>query len=100
MSSDESDNWFSERVCPVEEDGADTLLPSRRLAFSSATANACTLSKRFSASLARAFITTCSTACEIDGTRACSDGGGSEMCFMAMSKDEWPVNGGLPHNHS
>src|SRR5947209_10098393 len=100
VSSDDSDNWFSESVCPVEEDGADALLSSRRLTFSSATAKACTLSKRCPASLAMAFITTCSTAGGIDGTMARRNGGGSEMCFMAMSKDEWPLNGGVPHNHS
>ena len=58
------------------------------LACSRAVANASTLMKRFSGSLARAMSNTCSTSLETFGTLSRRGGRGASICWVATSKKD------------
>src|SRR5215471_7973380 len=68
-------------------------------ASSRAWAKACACSKRDCGSLARALSTTCSSADEIVGILVCKSGGGTDRCWLAISRID-PEKGGSPLSHS
>src|SRR3989440_8747400 len=103
-------SWFERAIVSAGEDGAaeGAGIPSTMTtgdagscwkASSRAAANALTSSKRCLGSLARAFTTTSSIAGESVDIFSRNDGGGTSVCFTAISAKA-PWNGRVPHSHS
>src|ERR1019366_1419772 len=80
---------------PYAEDGHCSIWQ----AFRSACAKICTLAKRWPGSLERAVSTTLSICGEMLGTFSRREGGSTNMCWLATSKNV-PWKGQLPVSHS
>src|ERR1700736_2337808 len=103
-------SWFERAIVSAGEDGAaeGAGIPSTMTtgdagsfwkASSRAAANALTSTKRCFGSLARAFMTISSIAGESVGILSSNEGGGTSVCFTAISAKA-PWNGRVPHSHS